>query len=77
MISAVVSGLIGGGVVAAIGLLSPRRKCPGCSIALPRFRMPSSLRDAAFGGWVCRSCGTRVNRMGQRDQKGGAPNGTI
>lgn len=77
VISGVVSGLIGGGVVATIGLLSPRRSCPECSAALPRVRMPSSIREAMFGGWVCKACGTRVNYLGQREQKGVSPDGKI
>lgn len=67
VISGIVPGMIGGGVVVAIALLGPRRKCPSCSAAIPRVRVPSSIKEALFGGSVCKACGTRVNRAGQRE----------
>ena len=66
VVPGVMAGLIGGGVVLAIGFLGPRKKCPNCSVALPRVRIPSSAKEAAFGGRVCKACGTKISRTGER-----------
>lgn len=57
--------VVGGGAVAAVGLLLPRKSCPCCSAPLPKVRFPSSLQQALAGGWVCKRCGTKLNRSGQ------------
>lgn len=60
------AGLLGGGIVLAASFLGPRTRCPNCSEPLPRIRLPSSARQAVFGGWVCKACGTEVSRSGTR-----------
>jgi hypothetical protein len=39
--------------------------CAMCVAALPFFRIPKSLRQAALGGWTCRACGTEIDRRGR------------
>lgn len=60
----VVGGLAGGLAVLLWGLCMPRKSCPGCNKALPRARMPSSVRQAMLGGWSCPSCNSRIARDG-------------
>jgi len=54
----------GGGGVLIICLLSRRRHCPKCRTALPRFRKPSSLKQAAGGGWDCPTYHAQLDRTG-------------
>ena len=60
----VIGGLVGGLAVFLIGLLMPRKFCPKCNTALPRFRKPSSGREAMLGGWSCPSCKAKIARNG-------------
>ena len=56
--------LSGGGFVLIIVLFSPRRHCSQCDTELPRFRMPTSFRQAALGGWDCPTCHAQLDRNG-------------
>lgn len=38
--------------------------CPECGTPVPRFRRPTSLRQALWGGWTCESCSTEMDRFG-------------
>lgn len=38
--------------------------CPECGTPVPRFRNPTSLRQAFWGGWTCVECGTEMDRHG-------------
>lgn len=60
----VVGGVAGGLGVLLVALLMPRRSCPECNTALPRFRKPANGRKAVLGGWTCGSCAARVGRDG-------------
>lgn len=60
----IVAGLASGLAVLLLGLLLPRKFCPRCNTALPRFRKPSSAREAMLGGWSCPSCGAKIARNG-------------
>jgi len=65
--------LIVGAVLAALVLIAiivfmPRRRCPGCGQALPRFRKPADQHEALYGGWTCAACGTRCDRHGRPRQ---------
>ncbi len=46
-------------------LLMPRKACPKCGAKLARFRKPSNLGQALWGGWTCHGCGTELNRKGK------------
>jgi hypothetical protein len=39
--------------------------CPQCNAPAPGVRIPMSLREFLWGGWTCRSCGTRVDKWGR------------
>jgi hypothetical protein len=62
----IIAGLIGGFSVLIIGLLIPAKTCPDCKKKLPKFRKPSSLKQAAYGGWVCPHCGCEIDRKGNK-----------
>lgn len=62
----IIGGLAGGVGVLLLGFCLPRKSCPKCNKALPRVRMPSSVREALLGGLVCPSCNSRI-----------APDGTL
>jgi endogenous inhibitor of DNA gyrase (YacG/DUF329 family) len=63
---ALLGGLAGGAAVLAIALLQPRRDCPDCGTPLPRFRTPSTGRQAISGGWSCPKCGISIDRKGRK-----------
>ena len=52
------------GIFLIIELLKKQRICPKCKKPLPRFRIPTSLKQLAFGGWTCQHCGVELNRVG-------------
>jgi hypothetical protein len=39
--------------------------CPNCGEPVPRFRNPTSLRQALRGGWTCSVCSTEMDRSGR------------
>lgn len=68
---AVIGGLVGGavsggGFVFALSLLRSRKHCAVCGVVQPRFRLPRTVRQWAWGGWTCRRCGTELDRQGRR-----------
>ncbi|MEP7075285.1 MAG: hypothetical protein ABI878_05700 [Acidobacteriota bacterium] len=40
--------------------------CPECGTPVPFTRRPSSFRQALWGGWTCKNCGTEMNRRGEQ-----------
>ncbi len=38
--------------------------CPRCGSSLPRFRIPTSVRQLLYGGSRCKQCGCEVDRTG-------------
>lgn len=48
----------------AVNLMPVR--CPTCDTAAPALRKPASLKQLAWGGWTCRSCGTEIDKWGRR-----------
>ena len=60
----IVGGISGGLAVLLLALLIPRKFCPKCNTVLPRFRKPSSGREAMMGGWSCQSCNAKIARNG-------------
>ena len=38
--------------------------CSRCQARVPRFRLPTSWRQAMWGGWTCRSCGCEMDKWG-------------
>ena len=44
--------------------VNARGGCPECSSPVPRYRTPTSLRQALWGGWTCENCGTEMDRHG-------------
>jgi len=47
-------------------LIRPSKVCPDCKKKLPKYRMPNSLKQAAFGGMVCPYCGCEMNGKGKK-----------
>lgn len=39
--------------------------CPHCETPALGGRMPKTLREFLWGGWTCRSCGTRIDKWGR------------
>lgn len=62
--SGLFGGIAGGLAVFLYSLLVPRKSCPGCRTLLPRFRKPSSIREAMLGGWQCPTCSAKIARNG-------------
>jgi len=46
--------------------VNARGGCPHCQTPVPRYRKPTSLRQAAWGGWTCENCGTEMDRHGMQ-----------
>ena len=63
--TALIGGLLGGGVVLALAFLVPRPACSKCGEKFPRFRAPASGREAMRGGATCRKCGQACDRTGK------------
>ena len=40
--------------------------CPSCGTMMPRTRMPSSSRQAIWGGFTCPKCGCEMDKWGRR-----------
>ncbi|MEL6857911.1 MAG: hypothetical protein AAFO74_05960 [Pseudomonadota bacterium] len=41
-------------------------RCSECGYQLPALRKPSNLRQVLWGGWTCPSCGSELNKSGQK-----------
>ena len=65
-----------GSIVATIAILmfwaakvqrevNERGGCPRCGTPVPRFRNPTSFRQALWGGWTCANCATEMDRNGR------------
>jgi hypothetical protein len=39
--------------------------CPRCKASLPRKRIPTSKRQAMWGGWTCSACGAELDKWGR------------
>lgn len=39
--------------------------CPECDTPLPLYRKATSWRQAFWGGWTCKNCGSELDRKGQ------------
>jgi hypothetical protein len=48
------------------GINPIRVKCPNCGTEMPRVRMPSSARQAMWGGYTCRECKCEMDKWGRR-----------
>jgi hypothetical protein len=53
------------GVFLVWGVLRSRMRCPKCGMRLPMMRTPADSQEAAWGGWTCRNCGTKLDRSGK------------
>ncbi|HYX71875.1 MAG TPA: hypothetical protein VE732_03835 [Nitrososphaera sp.] len=45
-------------------------RCPRCGAQSPMVRKPSSLRQAAWGGWTCSKCGCEIDKWGTEMPQG-------
>jgi len=39
--------------------------CPECGEPLPMVRVPTSFRQAMWGGWTCTYCGCEIDKWGK------------
>jgi hypothetical protein len=39
--------------------------CPRCDNQQPKTRLPTSFRQAMWGGWSCKSCGCEMDKYGK------------
>lgn len=37
-----------------------KKTCPECAAPLPKYRLPTNLREVFWGGWTCEKCGAEV-----------------
>jgi hypothetical protein len=63
--AAVILVLYGTSVRNRWGLNFKAVHCPQCETPAPGIRMPKTLREFLWGGWTCRSCGTRIDKWGR------------
>ena len=40
--------------------------CPECGDRVPMIRKPENLRQALWGGWTCKKCGTEMDKYGHK-----------
>ena len=45
-------------------------RCPKCAEPLPKNRKPTSVRQAALGGWTCSNCGCEMDKLGAEIRHG-------
>ncbi len=43
----------------------PPSACPTCQSPLPWVRRPADAHEALWGGWTCKTCGSRLDRRGR------------
>lgn len=43
--------------------------CPKCGTKVPLVRAPNSFRQAMWGGYSCRQCGTEMDKWGREIAK--------
>ena len=43
-----------------------RKSCPECRASLPQVRLPTSLRQALWGGYTCNKCGCEIDKWGRK-----------
>ena len=48
----------------ALGFTLAPVNCPRCGTKVPYIRKPATTRQALYGGWTCRSCGSELDRHG-------------
>lgn len=46
------------------GINFKKVNCPKCGATMPPIRTPTSLRQAAWGGWTCQQCGCETDKWG-------------
>ena len=46
------------------GINLKRVNCPSCGELAPQIRIPTSARQAAWGGWTCARCGSEMDKWG-------------
>jgi hypothetical protein len=44
--------------------INDRGGCPECGTPVPATRVPTSRRQALWGGWTCENCGTEMDSSG-------------
>ena len=51
--------------------ISPKSvNCPRCSEPTPQIRIPTSVRQTAWGGWTCARCGCEMDKWGAEISQG-------
>ncbi len=68
--SAMLNGAIIGSISAAIiiimmTIIRKPIKCPNCDAKQPKFRKPTSFRQAMMGGFTCQNCGAEMDARGR------------
>jgi hypothetical protein len=71
VIRGLLSGIGAGAAILTWALLRPPINCPECGKALPKFRIPKTIKQALWGGRLCPNCGTEIDRKGRKVSKGG------
>jgi hypothetical protein len=44
---------------------NPPQECRECGERLPMVRVPTSFRQALWGGWTCTYCGAEIDKWGR------------
>lgn len=57
---------VGYAVLLVVAALKKPVSCTECGHTQPKFRIPATIRQALFGGFTCKGCGTELNMQGRR-----------
>jgi hypothetical protein len=68
-VGAVVATVVVLPLMLGLAYLFPKN-CPECAAPLPKLRVPTSVRQAFWGGWTCPVCGCEVDRRGKKIDPG-------
>ena len=71
---ATMSVLLLGILLVAFGTVTKNRwginvepvNCPACGSPMPKVRRPESLKQALWGGGICRKCGCELDKWGRQ-----------
>jgi hypothetical protein len=49
-----------------MGINLAKTGCAQCGEPMPAIRKPANLRQALWGGWTCKQCGTENDKWGRQ-----------
>ena len=61
--------IVVGIIIILLVVILPRKHCPECGKPLPKIRIPKTMSEAYWGGWICPYCGCEIDRKGRNIKK--------